>query len=199
MAWALRLCVGLVTALAVWRHCCVAEGNTTQPASTAGTRCHRHGDADNCTDAPDPGWTGHFSQCPDHLRYYCVHGECRYIQEQNAPSCRCDFDYEGHRCEFLRLPLGPEKQQIIIICTVIGLLLLILIIVFICLSPRRRWRMCWRRGRRREEPRNGTEKLSMMDGAAETHIALKTLDSREPVPHEDTNADADADANGEAV
>lgn len=35
----------------------------------------------------DP-WGGHFSKCPDSLTNYCVHGECRYVKEQQAPSCR---------------------------------------------------------------------------------------------------------------
>lgn len=46
------------------------------------------------------------------------------------------------------------------------------------ISVSRRCRLCWRRRRRREEPRNGTEKLSMMD-ASTTHTALPE-DSMEP-------------------
>lgn len=33
-------------------------------------------------------WNGHFSKCPKELTNYCVHGECRYIEEQKAPSCK---------------------------------------------------------------------------------------------------------------
>lgn len=39
-------------------------------------------------------------------------------------------------------------------------------------------RFCWRRGRRREEPSNGTEKLSMMDTSATQ--TPSTADSTEP-------------------
>lgn len=178
MATAYRLCVGILTALVLCQSSCLAQVNTTEPTATTVTHCHRHGNTDNCTDSADSGWSGHFSQCPDHLKHYCIHGECRYILDQNKPSCRCDFGYEGHRCEYLRL--GPQiamKEGIIIGCAVAGLVLLILLLVFICVCSRRRWRMCWRRGRQREEPRNGAEKFGMME--AETHTALKALDPRE--------------------
>ena len=33
-------------------------------------------------------WNGHFSKCPEDLMHYCIHGECRYIKAQKAPSCR---------------------------------------------------------------------------------------------------------------
>lgn len=33
-------------------------------------------------------WHGHFSQCPEELTNYCIHGNCRYIPERKAPSCR---------------------------------------------------------------------------------------------------------------
>lgn len=41
------------------------------------------------SDTTDPDELGgHFSKCPDSLKSYCVHGECRYVTEQKAPSCR---------------------------------------------------------------------------------------------------------------
>ncbi|XP_028318327.1 probetacellulin isoform X2 [Gouania willdenowi] len=125
-------------------------------------------------------WNGHFSKCPKELRDYCVHGECRYIQDQETPSCRCLHGYTGSRCEYVVLDWRKaEKQQIIISCVIAVLIFLILLIVFIFIYSRYGWKWCCRHQRSRtEEPSNGTEKLSMMDTNA-THTDLK-LDPTEP-------------------
>ncbi|XP_042252048.1 probetacellulin isoform X1 [Thunnus albacares] len=183
MAKVYRLCVGIVTALALCKYS-LAEWNTTdESANRTVSHCHHHGNRDNCTADIDTGqWNGHFSKCPEDLKHYCIHGECRYIQEQKSPSCRCQHGFIGSRCEYVDLDwrIG-EKRQIIIACVIAGLVFLILLIVFICICSHRRCRLWRRRGRRREEPRNGTEKLSMMD---KTRTTI-TPDSTEP-PHTNT-------------
>lgn len=177
-----RLYVGLATALALCKYS-LAEWNATDAsANQTVSNCRRPGNGDNCTDTGQ--WNGHFSKCPEDLTHYCVHGECRYIEEQKAPSCRCQHGYIGSRCEYVDLDwrIG-EKRQIIIACIIAGLVFLILLIVFICICSHRRFRLCWRRRRRREEPSNGTEKLGMMDTSA-AHTTLPA-DSTEP-PHTNT-------------
>ncbi|XP_053196146.1 probetacellulin isoform X3 [Scomber japonicus] len=183
MAKVYRLYVGIVTALALCKYS-LAEWNTTEEsANRTVSHCHHHGNGDNCTGNTGQ-WNGHFSKCPEDLMHYCIHGECRYIKAQKAPSCRCQHGYIGSRCEYVDLDwrIG-EKRQIIIACVIAGLVFLILLIVFICICSHRRCRLWRRRGRRREEPPNGTEKLSMMDTRA-THTTI-TPDLTEP-PH--TNA-----------
>ncbi|XP_073334536.1 probetacellulin [Pagrus major] len=178
MAKVYRFYVGILTALALCKYSLAEWNATDESANRTVSHCHRHGNGDNCTDTGE--WDGgHFSKCPDELTNYCVHGECRYIKDQKAPSCRCQAGYIGSRCEFLDLDwrIG-EKREIIIACVIAGLVFLILLVVFICICSHRRCRLCWRRRRRREEPRNGTEKLSMMDTST-THAAL-TEDSTEP-------------------
>ncbi|KAK5851512.1 hypothetical protein PBY51_023059 [Eleginops maclovinus] len=174
MAQVIRLYAGILTALALCQYC-LAGGNVSEAsANQTVSICHHHGNRDNCTvNTTDTGqWNGHFSKCPDELTNYCIHGECRYIKEQKAPSCRCQHGYIGSRCEYLDLDwrIG-EKREIIIACVIAGLVFLILLIVFICICSHRRCRLCWRRRRRREEPRNGSEKLSMMDTSG-THTTL---------------------------
>ncbi|XP_068429793.1 probetacellulin [Clinocottus analis] len=168
MAQVYRLCVGIVTALA-FSKASLAEWD--ESANRTESLCRHHGDRDNCTaDTVDAEqWNGHFSKCPEQLTNYCIHGECRYVDEQQAPSCRCQQGYIGARCEYLDLDwrIG-EKRHVIIVCTVAGLALLILIVVFVCFCSHRRCRLLWRRRRRRQEPKNGTEKLHMMDAGA-TH------------------------------
>ncbi|XP_056288218.1 probetacellulin isoform X3 [Pseudoliparis swirei] len=159
----------------------VTEWNATdESANRTESLGHHHGNGDNCTVSPtdpiDTGqWTGHFSECPEELTHYCIHGDCRYIREQEAPSCRCQRGYIGSRCEYLDLDwrIG-EKRQIVIVCIIAGLVLLVLLIVFMCFCSHRRCRLWRRRGRRREEEhRNGTEKLPMMDAGA-SHTTSRT-------------------------
>ncbi|XP_035464933.2 probetacellulin isoform X2 [Scophthalmus maximus] len=181
MAMVYKLYVGIIiTALALCKYC-LAEGNATEGAANRTVNhCHHHDNGDNCTDTTDTGpWNGHFSECPEELAHYCVHGECRYVKEQKAPSCRCQHGYIGSRCEYVDLDWRRgEKRQIIIACVIAVLVILILLIIFIGICSQRSYRLCRRRGRRREEPRNGSEKLSMMDTGA-MHTIL-TPDSIEP-------------------
>ncbi|XP_071400501.1 probetacellulin [Centroberyx affinis] len=182
MAKVHRLYVGILTALALCKYSLAEWNATEESANRTVSSCHHHGDRNNCTDAEDSGqWNGHYSKCPKELKHYCIHGECRYIKEQKAPSCRCEQGFIGSRCEYVDLDwrIG-EQRQIIIACVIAGLVFLILLIVFICICSHRRCRLCRQRGRRREEPRNETEKLSMIDTSA-THRTL-TPDSTEP-PH----------------
>lgn len=182
MAKAYKFFVGIVTALALCKYS-LAEWNTTDEiANRTVSHCHHQGNRHNCTedttDTDTDEWGGHFSKCSEELTNYCVHGECRYIKDQKTPSCRCQYGYEGDRCQYL--VLGPRKehrQRIIIACVVVLLVLLILLIIFICFCSHRRYRLCWRSRRRREEPRNGTEKLAMMDTST-AHAPL-TSDSTE--------------------
>ncbi|CAJ1070763.1 probetacellulin isoform X1 [Xyrichtys novacula] len=178
MAKVYRVCLGIITALALCKYS-LAEWNVTEkPANHTVSDCHHHGDRENCTvDTEDTDeWGGHFSKCPKELTHYCIHGDCRYVTDQKTPSCRCMYGYHGTRCEYVDLGwLIEERRYIIIVATIAGLVLLTLLIVFICFCSHRRCRLCWRRRRRREEPINGTEKHSMMDtGAAHT-----TLDATE--------------------
>ncbi|XP_070707012.1 probetacellulin isoform X1 [Pempheris klunzingeri] len=185
MAKVYRLYVGIVAALALCKYSLAEWNATDESANRTVSHCHHHGNRDNCTaDTIDTGQpNGHFSKCPEDLTHYCVHGECRYVKEQKTPSCRCQHGYIGPRCEYVDLDwrIG-EKRQIIIACIIAGLVFLILVIIFICICSHRRCRLCWRRGRRREEPRNGTEKLSMMDTSATR--TTSTADSTE-LPHTD--------------
>ncbi|XP_037548277.1 probetacellulin [Nematolebias whitei] len=178
-----RLYAGILAALALCKYS-LAEWNTTEvPTNRTRPDCH-HGDRSNCAETQTDGWSGHFSKCPDELSHYCIHGECRYVLEQNTPSCRCQSNYIGARCEYVDLDwLKGEKRHILIGCVVGGLVLLIALVVFICICSHRRYRRCWQRTRQREEPRNGTEKLSMMNSSA-TH----TTSMEDPAEQTHTNS-----------
>lgn len=149
--------VGVLAGLVLFSE---AMWNMTEGPSFNRTECYYHGNDDNCTDTGTEH--GHFSTCPEELTYYCIHGECRYIKDMKEPSCRCDPGFYGSRCEFLDFDwLKGERKQIIIICVSVGLVILILFVIFICFFSHRRGRLCKHKQRRRDEPRNGTEKVTM--------------------------------------
>ncbi|XP_024154464.1 probetacellulin isoform X2 [Oryzias melastigma] len=170
MAEVYKLYMGIITALALCKYS-LAEWNSTDGSTNQTVSpCHLHGDRDNCTE--DTGdWTGHFSRCPEELTFYCVHGECRYIEEQKAPSCRCQGGFSGSRCEYVDLDThtGERRRRLIIGCTIAVLAFLIVLILSICICSNRRFRLWWRSRRRRrrgEEPKKETEKLKMMEASA---------------------------------
>ncbi|KAM6986383.1 probetacellulin [Aplochiton taeniatus] len=134
MAQACKLYVGIVAALALFKYS-LAEWNATEELANRTVSCHHHGNRNNCTDSKDTGqWSGHFSKCPLELRHYCIHGVCRYVKEQKAPSCRCEHGFFGSRCEYVDFGwLVGEKRQIVIACVIAGLISLILLIIFICI------------------------------------------------------------------
>uniref|UniRef100_A0A8C7GLP7 Betacellulin, epidermal growth factor family member n=1 Tax=Oncorhynchus kisutch TaxID=8019 RepID=A0A8C7GLP7_ONCKI len=128
--------------------------------------------------------SGHFTKCPKELRQYCIHGSCRFVKEQNTPSCRCERGYIGSRCEYVDLAsrLG-DKRQIIVACVIAVLVFLILLITFICICAHRH-KLCRRKRGRKEEMRNGTEKLNMimMMNTNGMHVASDSVETS------DTNA-----------
>ncbi|XP_077353632.1 probetacellulin [Festucalex cinctus] len=180
MAKVYRLYVGILSALALCEWSLAGWNTTGEAVNQMGAPCRRRGNSDNCT-APtsDTGqWNGHFTKCPQELNHYCIHGECRFVKDQKAASCRCQHGYIGSRCEYVDLDWRRgDKRQMIIICVIAALVVLILLIVFVFVCSHRRSRCCRKRGRRREEPRNGMEKLHMMD----TNSHPVTPDSREPL------------------
>ncbi|XP_030005841.1 probetacellulin [Sphaeramia orbicularis] len=135
MAQVYRLYMGILTGLALCKYSLAEWNATDESANRTVSQCHRHGNGGNCTDTLDKEqWDDHFSKCPEELMYYCIHGDCRYIKDQNTPSCRCQRGYIGSRCEYMDLDwLKGDKRQILIICVVTGLVLLILLLVFICI------------------------------------------------------------------
>uniref|UniRef100_A0A8D2LNB8 EGF-like domain-containing protein n=1 Tax=Varanus komodoensis TaxID=61221 RepID=A0A8D2LNB8_VARKO len=44
------------------------------------------------------------SPCEGKFKNFCVHGECKYIKDIQAPTCKCHQDYFGERCieQFLK-------------------------------------------------------------------------------------------------
>ncbi|XP_061554866.1 probetacellulin isoform X1 [Phycodurus eques] len=182
MAKVYGIYVGILTGLALCEWSLAGWNDTSEAVNQTEAPCHRHGNRGNCTVPSTGQWNGHFTKCPQEFYHYCIHGECRFIKDQKAPSCRCQRGYIGSRCEYVDLDWRRgERHQMIIICVIAALVVLLLLIVFIFVCSHRRFRICRKRGRQREEPRNGMEKLHMMD----THAHPVTPDSVEPLNYND--------------
>ncbi|XP_015232228.1 PREDICTED: proheparin-binding EGF-like growth factor [Cyprinodon variegatus] len=42
--------------------------------------------------------------CLKKYKDFCIHGTCQYLRELRAPSCICEPDYSGERCQLFTLP-----------------------------------------------------------------------------------------------
>ncbi|XP_057675397.1 probetacellulin [Corythoichthys intestinalis] len=176
--------LGLLTVLALCKWSMASWNTTGETVNQTEAPCSYRGNRDNCS-APtlDTGqWNGHFTKCPQALHHYCIHGDCRYVKDQKTPSCRCEHGYIGSRCEYLDLDWqrGDGRQMIIIlVIAVLVVLILLIVLTFVC--SHRRFKVCRKKRRRQEEPRNGTEKLHMMD----TNAHCVTPDSVDPLNNND--------------
>ncbi|MED6267304.1 hypothetical protein CHARACLAT_010786 [Characodon lateralis] len=47
--------------------------------------------------------------CLKKYKDFCIHGTCQYQKEIRAPSCVCDTDYSGERCQFIMLPVHTTE------------------------------------------------------------------------------------------
>ncbi|XP_067232123.1 probetacellulin [Chanodichthys erythropterus] len=174
-----RFILGLIAAVVLCKYS-QAEWNTTKAPANRTVSCGHHDNSSNCTDSKDDHtWGGHFSKCPKEYQHYCIQGVCRFVKEQNTPSCRCEAGYIGTRCEYLDLGFHVgERRKIVIACVVAGLVFLILLIVFICVCTHKRYKPC-RKKKRKKETSDEEAKLSSLNA----HEA-----SAAPVDTSDTNA-----------
>lgn len=148
---------------------CGAEWTTTKVPANKNVSCSPHDNSSNCA-APTKEthvWNGHFSKCPEEYKHYCIHGKCRFVAAQNAPSCRCPNGYTGSRCEYIQFDwrIG-DRRQIIIACVIAGLVLLIILLVFICICTTHRPKFCRKKKRGPNDTAEENEKLHTVPSEA---------------------------------
>ncbi|KAG5834089.1 probetacellulin isoform X1 [Anguilla anguilla] len=161
--------IAIFTVLALCKHS-LADWNVTLQPANRNVSCGPHGNSSNCTETVETAkWSGHFTKCPKDYRHYCIHGKCRFVKEQNTPSCICPRGYTGSRCEYIDFDtqVGDQKQ-IIIACVIATLVFLIFLIVFIFICAHRK-NLC-RRKKRKDEKME--EKLNMMSSTREARESL---------------------------
>ncbi|XP_051956259.1 probetacellulin-like [Xyrauchen texanus] len=167
---------GIITAVALCK-CNQAEWNTTKAPANRNVTCNPHDNSSNCTDSNnDHRWSGHFSKCPKEYKHFCINGVCRFVEDQNTPSCRCENGYIGSRCEYIDQYFQvAERNKIVIACVVAGLVFLVLLIVFICICTHKRYNPCTKK-RRKKETRVEVEKLSSLTANESLTAPVDTSD-----------------------
>ncbi|XP_063066190.1 probetacellulin isoform X2 [Engraulis encrasicolus] len=170
-----------------------AEWNVTKAPPNNSVSCSPHDNSSSCavaaaaavTEESHHAWGGHFSKCPEDYKHYCIHGKCRWVKEQDAPSCWCPNGFTGARCEYIHIDwLIQDRRLIIVVCVITGLVLLIILLVFICVCPHRP-KCCCKKKRRTTHKKDEIEKL---------HTIIPS-EGRAPAPETmATNAVVDPDA-----
>ncbi|KAM6450010.1 probetacellulin isoform 1-T1 [Liasis olivaceus] len=125
-----------------------------------------------CTDGTtDLRLSGHFSECPEEYKYFCVKGRCRYVDVVQTPACICERGYTGERCERLDLfYLRGDQGQIVVVSLIAVMVILIVLIACICTCTH----YCRKKRRKRKQEETGTyDKLQPIktDDILETDIA----------------------------
>uniref|UniRef100_A0A2D4HNA4 Probetacellulin n=1 Tax=Micrurus lemniscatus lemniscatus TaxID=129467 RepID=A0A2D4HNA4_MICLE len=96
--------------------------------------------------------SGHFSDCPEEYKYFCVKGRCRYVDAVQTPSCICEKGYTGERCERLDLfYLRGDQSQIVVVSLIIVMVMLIILIAYICTCTH----YCRKKRRKRKQEESG--------------------------------------------
>ncbi|XP_037657776.1 proheparin-binding EGF-like growth factor [Choloepus didactylus] len=72
--------------------------------------------------------------CLRKYKDFCIHGECKYVQELRSPSCICHPGYHGERCHGLSLPVENrlytyDHTTILVVVAVVLFSLCLLVIV----------------------------------------------------------------------
>ncbi|XP_021511589.1 amphiregulin [Meriones unguiculatus] len=82
--------------------------------------------------------------CAAEFQNYCIHGECRYIENMEEVSCNCHHDYFGVRCgeKSMKTQSGDEsdlsKIALAVITVFISVISLTAIVIFITVQVRKR-------------------------------------------------------------
>nr|XP_044985910.1 probetacellulin [Jaculus jaculus] len=125
----LQLLVALALGLVIL-HCVAADGNSTRRPVTNGPLCRESGE--NCAGTTTRR-KGHFSRCPKPYKHYCIHGRCRFVVEEQTPSCLCDKGYAGTRCERVDLfYLRANRGQVLVICLIAVMVVFIILVIGVC-------------------------------------------------------------------
>ncbi|KAJ8287303.1 hypothetical protein GJAV_G00050020 [Gymnothorax javanicus] len=103
--------IAVFAVLFLCKHSC-AEWNVTQEPANRSVPCGPHGNRSNCTEIITTAkWSGHFTKCPQDYTHYCIHGKCRFVHEQDTPSCICPKGYIGPSAIINRLHLHLHTAE----------------------------------------------------------------------------------------
>nr|XP_056716073.1 protransforming growth factor alpha [Euleptes europaea] len=91
----------------------------------------------------------HFNSCPDAHSQFCFHGTCRFLVQEEKPTCLCHSGFMGTRCEhadLLAVVAANQKKQTItalVVVSVVASAVLIMVCVLIhCCRIKKRCEWC---------------------------------------------------------
>ncbi|XP_025025067.1 probetacellulin [Python bivittatus] len=159
----------LLLGVAIFNSVTSNENATARPETKKISCSYMNG---TCTDGTtDLRLSGHFSECPEEYKYFCVKGRCRYVDVVQIPACICERGYTGERCERLDLfYLRGDQGQIVVVSLIAVMVLLIILIACICTCTH--YCRKKRRKRKQEETRTYDKRQPIKtDDILETDIA----------------------------
>uniref|UniRef100_A0A670ZLZ7 Transforming growth factor alpha n=1 Tax=Pseudonaja textilis TaxID=8673 RepID=A0A670ZLZ7_PSETE len=101
----------------------------------------------------------HFNNCPDAHSTFCFHGTCRFLVQEEEPTCVCHSGYMGARCELadlLAVVADTQKKQTItalVVVSIVASIVVTMVCVLIhCCRIRKRCEWCRTVVCRQEKP-----------------------------------------------
>ncbi|XP_061421051.1 pro-epidermal growth factor-like isoform X1 [Lethenteron reissneri] len=113
----------------------------------------RRGGSDGWNRTAEPGCRdcgskprSHFTDCPEHLRHFCLNGgDCLLVVQLNKPMCKCVAGFGGERCSSFNIESydaqgAGDRQWLATSLAAVGLALLVAAVAACVLCICRKWR-----------------------------------------------------------
>ncbi|XP_078453564.1 pro-epidermal growth factor-like isoform X1 [Lampetra planeri] len=113
----------------------------------------RRGGSDGWNRTAEPGCRdcgskprSHFTDCPEHLRHFCLNGgDCMLVVQLNKPMCKCVAGFGGERCSSFNIESydaqgAGDRQWLATSLAAVGLALLVAAVAACVLCICRKWR-----------------------------------------------------------
>ncbi|XP_054850870.1 amphiregulin [Eublepharis macularius] len=87
--------------------------------------------------------------CEEEFKNFCFHGECKYIEHLQIPSCKCHPNYYGERCveQFLKSHRSEEAASqsttiLVVVAVVFSVFSCAVIVVIVIMQVRKKYPKC---------------------------------------------------------
>ncbi|XP_044273405.1 protransforming growth factor alpha isoform X2 [Varanus komodoensis] len=118
----------------------------------------------------------HFDKCPDGHAKFCFHGTCRYLVQEEKPTCVCYSGFVGSRCEhvdLLAVVAANHKKQtltlVVVVSVIASVALIVVCVLIFCCGTRQHCEWCRTIPCRQEKP-NGLLKGGTSCCSSETGL-----------------------------
>ncbi|XP_077170490.1 amphiregulin [Paroedura picta] len=87
--------------------------------------------------------------CEEDFRNFCIHGECKYIEHLQTPTCKCHPNYYGERCveQFLKSHrsnevVRPSTTIIVTVAVVFSISIFAVLLAIVIMQVRKKYLKC---------------------------------------------------------